>query len=101
MLIWAAVLSEGFTAGESAPKFTHMAVGQILFLGGCWAPWLWASYNSLQHGPFLRVTHNVAAGFYQNEQERESKRVVAVFLEPNSEATYHHFFLLYLLQVRQ
>lgn len=65
--------------GGSTSKLTHVAVGRIDFLAGCWTEGLQSSLYiawrpSLPHGPFHRGACNRAPGFHQREQARKSER---------------------------
>lgn len=75
---WAAVSFKGLTEGGPALKITHVAVGRIQFLVGCWAAWLLTSHISLQEEP-----PHMAAGFHQTKKGKESQTQVAVFLQLN------------------
>lgn len=72
------VSSEGSPREGAASKLTHMIVGRIHFLEGCWTK----GFSSLPAlaGDCAQLLSPMAALLHQNQQERESSSKIEVII---------------------
>lgn len=75
-----------------APKLTHVIVGKIYFLMGCWPE---TALSSWLYGPLHGAAHNTAACLITASKPEESERVsetdITIFYNLTSEVTSHLF----------